>query len=110
MLTLLAMERGGTAREAIRVMGELAEKHGYGNTDTGEMLAVADPNEVWLFEIMPVGPAVDARRAGSPGPSGAPSASRTTRSLSARTNRGSARSTSRSPTSSWPRPTSSPWP
>jgi dipeptidase len=56
MLTLLAMERGGTAREAIRVMGELAEKHGYGNTDTGEMLAVADPNEVWLFEVMPVGP------------------------------------------------------
>ncbi len=56
MLTLLAMERGGTAREAIRVMGELAEKHGYGNTDTGEMLAVADPNEVWVFEVMPVGP------------------------------------------------------
>jgi dipeptidase len=56
MLTLIAMERAGTAREAIRIMGELGEKHGYGNTDTGEMLAVADPNEVWLFEIMPVGP------------------------------------------------------
>ncbi len=56
MLTLIAMERASTAREAIRVMGELGEKHGYGNTDTGEMLAVADPNEVWLFEIMPVGP------------------------------------------------------
>jgi len=56
MLTLVAMERANTAREAIRVMGELAEKHGYGATDTGEMLAVADPNEVWLFEIMPVGP------------------------------------------------------
>lgn len=56
MLTLLAMERGGTAREAIRVMGSLAEKYGYGFTDSGEMLAVADPKEVWLFEIMPVGP------------------------------------------------------
>ncbi len=56
MLTLVAMERANTAREAIRIMGELGEKHGYGNTDTGEMLAVADPNEVWLFEIMPVGP------------------------------------------------------
>jgi dipeptidase len=56
MLTLIAMERSKTAREAIKIMGELAEKHGYGNTDTGEMLAVADPNEVWLFEIMPVGP------------------------------------------------------
>jgi dipeptidase len=56
MLTLVAMERANTAREAVRIMGELGEKHGYGATDTGEMLAVADPNEVWLFEIMPVGP------------------------------------------------------
>jgi len=56
MLTLLAMERATTAREAIKIMGGLAEKYGYGFTDTGEMLAVADPNEVWIFEIMPVGP------------------------------------------------------
>ncbi len=55
-LTMFAMERGGTAREAIRVMGELAEKYGYGFTDSGEMLAVADPKEVWVFEIMSVGP------------------------------------------------------
>ena len=55
-LTMLGMERGGTAREAIKVMGELAEKYGYGFTDSGEMLAVADPKEVWVFEIMPVGP------------------------------------------------------
>ncbi|MBM3285115.1 MAG: hypothetical protein FJY81_04520 [Candidatus Aminicenantes bacterium] len=56
MLTLIAMERAKTAREAIKIMGELGEKYGYGFTDTGEMLAVADPNEVWIFEIMPVGP------------------------------------------------------
>ena len=56
MLTLLAMERCKTAREAIKLMGSLAEEHGYGHTDYGEMLAVADPNEVWVFEIMPVGP------------------------------------------------------
>ncbi len=56
MLTLLGMERGGTAREAIRVMGSLAETYGYGFHDDGEMLAVADPNEVWIFEICPVGP------------------------------------------------------
>ena len=55
MLTLLAMERCKTAREAIKLMGSLAEEHGYGYTDYGEMLAVADPNEVWIFEIMPVG-------------------------------------------------------
>jgi dipeptidase len=56
MLTLIAMERAKTARHAIKIMGELAEKYGYGNTDSGEMLAVSDPNEVWIFEIMPVGP------------------------------------------------------
>jgi len=66
MLTLLAMERGGTAREAIKVMGELAEKYGYGFTDSGEMLAVADPNEVWLFEIMPAGP-LWTPKSGKPG-------------------------------------------
>ena len=55
-LTLIAMERCRTAREAIKTMGQLAEKYGYGYHDSGEMLAVADPNEVWLFEIMPVGP------------------------------------------------------
>jgi dipeptidase len=56
MLTLLAMERATTARDAIKIMGGLAEKYGYGFTDTGEMLAVSDPNEAWIFEIMPVGP------------------------------------------------------
>ncbi len=56
MLTLIAMERGRTAREAIKIMGSLAEKYGYGYNDDGEMLCVHDPNEVWVFEIMPVGP------------------------------------------------------
>jgi dipeptidase len=56
MLTLLVMERCKTAREAIKFMGKLTEKYGYGFYDDGEMLAVADPNEVWIFEIMPVGP------------------------------------------------------
>jgi dipeptidase len=56
MLTLLAMERAATAREAIQVIGGLAEKYGYGFHDDGEMLAIADTKEVWIFEIMPVGP------------------------------------------------------
>jgi len=56
MLTLLAMERSKTAREAIQLMGQLAEKYGYGFVDGGEMLAVADSKEVWIFEIMPAGP------------------------------------------------------
>jgi dipeptidase len=66
MLTLLAVERCKTAREAIKLMGTLGEEHGYGFTDTGEMLAVADPNEVWIFEIMPVGP-LWTPKSGKPG-------------------------------------------
>ncbi len=56
MLTLIAMERATTARHAIQLMGDLAVKYGYGHTDSGEMLAVSDPNEIWVFEVMPVGP------------------------------------------------------
>ncbi len=66
MLTLLAMERGRTAREAIKLMGGLAEQFGYGFHDGGEMLAVSDPKEVWVFEIMPVGP-LWTPKSGTPG-------------------------------------------
>jgi dipeptidase len=66
MLTLLAMERCRTAREAIRLMGSLAEEYGYGYHDGGEMLAVSDPAEIWIFEIMPVGP-LWTPKAGKPG-------------------------------------------
>lgn len=48
-LAAVGLERCATAREAIRVMGELAEKYGYG--DWGECLTIADPKEVWHFEI-----------------------------------------------------------
>lgn len=48
-LSFYAMERAASAREAIKVMGELAEKYGY--KDSGEQLTVADKNEVWVFEI-----------------------------------------------------------
>ena len=65
-LTQLAMERCKTAREAIQFMGEITEKHGYGFYDDGEMLAVADPDEVWIFEIMPVGP-LWTPKSGKPG-------------------------------------------
>ena len=66
MLTMLAMERAKTAREAIQVMGSLAETYGYGFHDDGEMLAVSDPNEAWIFEIMPVGP-LWTPKSGKPG-------------------------------------------
>ncbi len=55
-LTMIAMERAKTAREAIQIMGDMAVKYGYGHTDNGEMLSVTDPNEAWIFEVFPVGP------------------------------------------------------
>lgn len=60
-LQAIALERCTTAREAIRLMGELAMKYGYG--DAGECLTVADKNEVWHFEIFGSGYAYDEPRA-----------------------------------------------
>jgi len=56
-LSILAMERAATAREAVKVMGELAEKYGY--KDGGEELSIADPYECWVFEIVGPGPLWD---------------------------------------------------
>ena len=53
-LSQLALERGATAREAIQIMGELGETYGY--KDGGEMLAVADTEEAWIFEMIGPGP------------------------------------------------------
>ena len=52
-LERVALQRCDNARDAIRLMGSLAEKYGYG--DGGECLTVADKNEVWQFEIVGVG-------------------------------------------------------
>lgn len=51
----LMVERTKTAREAIEMAGELLEKYGW--NDEGECLTIADPNEVWMFEV--VGPGKD---------------------------------------------------
>lgn len=53
-LARIALERCSTAREAIRLMGELIKKYGYG--DSGECLTIADPKEVWIFEVQGEGP------------------------------------------------------
>lgn len=53
-LTVLAMERATSAREAIQIIGDLATTYGY--YDGGEQLSIADPNEVWMFEIVGPGP------------------------------------------------------
>jgi dipeptidase len=53
-LQAIALERCTNARDAIRLMGSLATKYGYG--DWGECLTVADTKEVWQFEIFGGGP------------------------------------------------------
>lgn len=52
-LERIALQRCSSARDAVLLMGSLAETYGYG--DAGECLTVADKNEVWQFEILGVG-------------------------------------------------------
>lgn len=51
-LCRLMLERTTNARDAIRMAGELIKKYGW--NDAGECLTIADPQEVWHFEV--VGP------------------------------------------------------
>lgn len=53
-LQRVALERCRTAREAITLMGKLIKEYGYG--DSGECLTIADPKEVWIFEVQGEGP------------------------------------------------------
>jgi dipeptidase len=48
-LSRVALERCKSAREAVKLMGELIEQYGY--YGTGETLLVADPNEGWVMEM-----------------------------------------------------------
>jgi len=53
-LQAIILERCTTARESIRLIGELVKEYGYG--DWGECITIADPKEVWHFEIFGAGP------------------------------------------------------
>jgi dipeptidase len=53
-LQAIVLERCTTAREAIKLIGELVKEYGYG--DWGECITIADPKEVWHFEIFGAGP------------------------------------------------------
>lgn len=53
-LERIMLERCKTAREAIKLAGELVKQYGYG--DYGECLTIADSREVWHFEIFGAGP------------------------------------------------------
>ncbi len=49
-LMQLALMLAPTARDAIKVIGELANEYGY--YSSGESFSIADPNEVWIMEII----------------------------------------------------------
>jgi dipeptidase len=48
-LQKIALQRCRTAREAITLIGKLAEQYGY--ADLAECITIADPGEVWQLEI-----------------------------------------------------------
>ncbi len=54
-LMFVTLQRAKTAREAVKVMGSLVEQYGYGSG--GESFSIADPNEVWIMEMIGKGPA-----------------------------------------------------
>lgn len=49
-LIYVTLERAKTAREAVEMMGDLVEKHGYASE--GESFTIADKNEVWVMEMI----------------------------------------------------------
>lgn len=53
-LMTIALQRSKTAREAIKVMTSLVQEYGYASE--GESFSVADPNEIWILEMIGKGP------------------------------------------------------
>ena len=49
-LIYIALERAKTAPEAIKVMTQLVDDYGYGSE--GESFSIADPNQVWILEMV----------------------------------------------------------
>lgn len=49
-LIYTTLQRAKTAREAIAVMTSLVKEYGY--CSTGESFSIADPNEVWMLEMI----------------------------------------------------------
>lgn len=49
-LIYITLQRARTAREALKVMTDLVDKYGYGSE--GESFSIADPDEVWIMELI----------------------------------------------------------
>ncbi|MBQ4034289.1 MAG: C69 family dipeptidase [Paludibacteraceae bacterium] len=55
-LIYITLQRSKTAEEAIRVMTDLVAEYGY--RSKGETFSIADPNNVWILEMIGKGPDV----------------------------------------------------
>ncbi len=53
-LIYIALQRARTAREAIKVMTDLVRDYGY--YSEGESFSIADPDEIWVMEMIGKGP------------------------------------------------------
>lgn len=53
-LIYITLQRAKSAREAIKIMTELVAEYGYHSS--GESFSIADPNEVWILEMIGKGP------------------------------------------------------
>ncbi len=53
-LIYITLQRAKTAREAIETMTKLVSEYGY--YSTGESFSIADPDEVWIMEMIGKGP------------------------------------------------------
>ena len=58
-LIYIALQRAKTAREAIAVIVELANKYGYASS--GESFSIADKNEAWIMELIGKGSKLDGK-------------------------------------------------
>jgi dipeptidase len=56
-LMIIALQRCRTAKEAVLLIGNLAERYGFLGScaNDGESLSVTDPSEAWIMEIMGTG-------------------------------------------------------
>jgi dipeptidase len=64
---VFALQRCRTAREAMDLIAHLVEKYGFLPSCGGsEALCIADPTELWIFEVFSVGPDWDPQ-SGKPG-------------------------------------------
>ena len=55
-LIYIGLQRSRTAREAIKIMTDLVQQYGY--YSEGESFTIADPNEIWIMEMIGKGPGI----------------------------------------------------